>query len=424
MTTERESMDQDTTGAGAAGSGTAGAGMPGSLALGTADFAPVPLVDLAAQQAEVHQEVLAGIEALLRSAAFIGGEPVAAFEREYAQFCGAEHCVGASNGTDALELALRALGVGPGDEVILPAGTFVATAEAVHRAGATPVLVDVDEEHLLMDPAAAGAAVTSRTRAVIPVHLYGQCAPVERIAEAVGPSVPILEDAAQAQGALRHGRSAGTLGTVAATSFYPGKNLGAAGDAGAVLTSDPGLARAVRRIAEHGSLTKYQHDVPGFNARLDAVQAVVLRAKLARLPGWNARRAAAARRYDALLRDVPGVKLPATAPGNEHVWHLYMVRVPHRDAVLARLHAEGIGAGVHYPVPVHLTGAFAHLGHRRGDFPVAEAAADQVLSLPLYPHLSPEQQERVVAALARALQELGVEADARIAEPDAAATAG
>ncbi len=366
--------------------------------------AAVPLVDLVAQQADVNAEVMAGLAEIFRQAAFVGGPAVAEFETAYAGFLGARHCVGVANGTDALELALRAAGVEAGDEVILPANTFIATAEAASRIGAVPVPVDVDPDYLLIDPEAVAAAVTARTRAVVPVHLFGQTAFVERlipIASACG--AVIVEDAAQSQGATRFGRSAGTLGLAAGTSFYPGKNLGAAGDAGAVVTDDDGVAARVRTLSSHGSLRKYEHDVVGFNSRLDAVQAVVLRAKLARLQEWNRQRRAAAERYRLLLADMPSVELPREAPGNVDAWHLYVVRVPDRDAVLAALHAAGIQAGVHYPVPVHRSGAYAGAGMRAGSFPVAEAAAGRILSLPLFPHITEAQQERVVAALTLAV---------------------
>ena len=362
----------------------------------------VPLVDLAAQQAEVHDEVMAELDTVFRSASFIGGPAVASFEAAYASFVGARHCAGVANGTDALELALRAGGVRPGGEVILPANTFIATAEAVSRIGAVPVPVDVDPSYLLIDPDAVAAAVTSRTQAIVPVHLFGQTAFMERlipVAESCG--AVIIEDAAQSQGATRFGRHAGTWGLAAGTSFYPGKNLGAAGDAGAVLTSDAGVDAHVRLLGAHGSSVKYRHDAIGFNSRLDTVQAVVLRAKLARLQGWNLRRRAAAERYAALLADVPGVELPREAPGNADVWHLYVVRVRNRDAVLGSLHASGIQAGIHYPVPVHRSGAYGSAAF--GSFPVAEEAAGRILSLPLFPHITADQQERVVEALAAAV---------------------
>ena len=360
----------------------------------------IPLVDLRAQQQEVQQQVNESLAQIFENTAFIGGAAVADFEQSYASFLGTGHCVGVGNGTDALELALRASGIGPGDEVILPANTFIATAEAVSLTGATVVLVDVDTEYLLIDPLAVAEAVTEKTKAIMPVHLYGQTAFVEElfpIARACG--AVIIEDAAQAQGATRHGRSAGTLGDIAGTSFYPGKNLGAAGDAGAVLTGDAQLAERVRLLSAHGSRTKYVHEVVGRNSRMDAVQAVVLSAKLERLAGWNELRRQAAARYDVLLAGVVGVTLPQQAAGNQDVWHLYVVQVEERDRVVAELNAAGIGAGIHYPYPVHLTQAFAHLGYKEGDFPVTERAAGRILSLPLYPHITEEQQRRVADAL-------------------------
>lgn len=360
----------------------------------------VPFLDLAAQSAEIADEVLPVWQRLFESAGFIGGSEIAAFEREYAEYIGVEHVIGVSNGTDALELAYRAVGVGPGDEVIMPANTFIATAEAVSRIGAVPVFVDVDDEHLLIDPAAVDAAVTERTRVIAPVHLFGQTAPVELIlpiAEKHG--IVVVEDAAQSQGASSSAGRAGALARVAATSFYPGKNLGAAGDAGAVMTDDAGIAAYIRNVAAHGSSVKYVHDHIGMNARLDAIQAPVLRAKLKRLDGWNTARRAAAERYDELLDGVDGIRLPTVRPGNTDVWHLYVVRVAERDRVMAELSAEGIGVGVHYPTPVHLTGAYAGLGYRRGQFPVSEAAADRIMSLPMFPHLTADQQLRVVGAL-------------------------
>ncbi|WP_106816264.1 DegT/DnrJ/EryC1/StrS family aminotransferase [Microbacterium timonense] len=360
----------------------------------------VPFLDLAAQQAEIADEVLPVWQEQLGAASFIGGPQVEAFEREYAEYIGVDHVVGVSNGTDALELAYRAIGVGPGDEIIMPANTFIATAEAASRIGAVPVFVDVDDEYLLIDPEAIEAAITSRTRAITPVHLFGQTAPMELIMPiAAKHGLDVVEDAAQAQGASGTAGRAGSLGRVAATSFYPGKNLGAAGDAGAVMTDDADAAALVRKLAAHGSSVKYVHDHIGMNARLDAVQATVLRAKLRRLDGWNEARRAVAARYADLLDAVPGVRAPNTRPGNEDVWHLYVVRVDERDRVLSELTAAGIGAGIHYPTAVHLTEAYEGLGYRRGQFPVAEAAAQRILSLPMFPHLLSDQQERVVREL-------------------------
>jgi dTDP-4-amino-4,6-dideoxygalactose transaminase len=363
----------------------------------------IPLVDLAAQHAVIADEVAAGWASVTARTAFIGGAEVAEFEHQFAAYCETTHCVGVSSGTDAVELALRALRIGPGDECVLPANTFIATAEAVARAGATPVLVDCREDTALIDIDAAAAAVNSRTRAVIPVHLYGQPAPVEQLRALLPADVAIVEDAAQSHGARRFGRPAGSLGDIAATSFYPGKNLGAYGDAGAVTTGHGELADTVRLLREHGSPRKYEHPVLGFNSRLDTLQAVVLSAKLRRLDGWNESRRLAAERYGKLLAELSGVVPPVTAEGSEPVWHLYVVRVGGRDDVLKRLNAAGIGAGIHYPTPIHLTGAFADLGQSSGAFPVAERLAGEILSLPLFPEITAAQQERVVETLAEAV---------------------
>jgi dTDP-4-amino-4,6-dideoxygalactose transaminase len=364
----------------------------------------IPLVDLAAQHAEIADEVATGVAEVFATTAFIGGKPVGEFELAYAEATEVAHCIGVANGTDALELALRGVGVRPGGEVILPANTFIATAEAVSRIGAIPVLVDVDPNYLLIDPNQVAAAITKRTQAIVPVHLFGQVAPVEKLISIAAPlGIAVVEDAAQSQGATRFGRYAGGLGDAAGTSFYPGKNLGAAGDAGAVTTQRADVAEQVRLIANHGSSRKYVHDVVGVNSRLDTIQAVVLKAKLARLADWNERRRAAAARYGELLADVPGVRTPASAPGNVDVWHLYVVRVQNRDEVLNALHEAGIGAGIHYPYPIHLTRAYAGLGYQLGDFPVSERAADEILSLPIYPGITRGQQDHVVESARRAL---------------------
>ena len=366
---------------------------------------PIPLVDLRAAHAQVAAEVQAGFDEVMSKAAFIKGEVEAAFEREYAEFTGVAHCVGVGNGTDALELALRAAEVPAGAEVVMPANTFVATAEAVVRAGGRPVFVDADPDYLLLDPSLLPAALNERTGAVMPVHLFGQMAPMAAITEiAAQHGTTIIEDAAQSHGATQGGRAAGSFGLLAGVSFYPGKNLGAYGDAGAVLTESDDYARRVRLLGDHGSERRYEHLTIGFNSRLDTLQAVVLRAKLRRLAADNEARRQAADRYAELLADLPDVVLPRTAPGNEHVWHLYTLRVPRRDNILSSLQAEGIGAGIHYPVPVHLQPAFRYLGYGPGDFPVAEAAAEQLLSLPLYPQITAEQQARVAEAVQRALK--------------------
>jgi dTDP-4-amino-4,6-dideoxygalactose transaminase len=365
---------------------------------------PIPGVDLRLQHLEVADEIARGFDEVLADTSFILGRTVAAFEGAYAAFLGARHCIGVANGTDALELSLRAAGLQPGDEVLVPANTFIATALAVARAGGRPVLVDCDPTFQLIDVDQAAARVTPRTRFIIPVHLYGQMAPMERIdALAAAHGLTVVEDAAQAQGARRNGRAAGTCGLAAGTSFYPGKNLGAYGDAGAVTTDSDALASRIRALRNYGSEVKYHHPETGFNSRLDALQAVVLNAKLKRLAAWNAARQAAARRYDALLAGMAWVSIPRTLEGNEHVHHLYVVRVPNRDGVLKRLNAEGIGAQIHYPVPIHLQGAFAHLGEGEGSFPVAERAAHEILSLPMFPGITAEQQARVADSLRRAV---------------------
>ncbi|HZC71215.1 MAG TPA: DegT/DnrJ/EryC1/StrS family aminotransferase, partial [Jatrophihabitans sp.] len=359
----------------------------------------IPLVDLKLQHERVADEVQSGFERVLANTSFVLGPDVQAFERAYAEFCGVGHCVGVGNGTDAIELALRAVGVGPGDEVITAANTFVATAEAIVRTGAKLVLADCDE-HFLLDPTAARAAITDRTKAIVPVHLYGQMAPMERYADAVAGGVHLIEDAAQSQGAMRNGRRSGSVGIAAATSFYPGKNLGAYGDAGAVTTDDAEIAERLHALRNHGGVRKYEHLEIGVNSRLDGLQAVVLAAKLRRLEEWNDERRVAAERYGDLLKGMDEVRAPEAVPGNEHVWHLYVVRVPRRDEVLAHMNAAGVGAGIHYPVPVHLLPAFADRGWGPGAFPTAELLAGEILSLPIYPGITPAQQERVVGHLA------------------------
>lgn len=364
----------------------------------------IPLVDLKAQHAQVAAEVASGFERVMSETAFISGKDVAQFEQAFAAFSGVKHCIGVANGTDALELALRANDIGPGDEVIVPANTFIASALAVVRAGATPRLCDCDPDYQLLDPTQLAQHINPRTRAIMPVHLFGQLAPMQAISEiARAHNLILVEDAAQAQGAKHNERGAGSWGAATGTSFYPGKNLGAYGDAGGVITSSDSIAQRVRELGNYGSNVKYHHPTLGFNSRLDTLQAVVLNAKLKRLAGWNAQRRAAAARYRELLADVPGIVLPETLAGNEHIWHLFVVRVAKRDEVLKRLHAAGIGAGVHYPKPIHMQGAFAYLGHRPGDFPVAERAASEILSLPMFAEITAEQQQRVVAELRRTL---------------------
>ena len=329
------------------------------------------------------------------------GPEVDAFELELAERHQVAHAVGVANGTDALELALRAVGVQPGDEVIVPANTFIATAEAVERAGARVVLVDCEDRYLLIDPARVADAATRRTRAVVAVHLYGQAAPVELLRDIVGPDVAIVEDAAQAHGARRAGRSVMSLGDIAGTSFYPSKNLGAWGDAGAVLTNSGRRAERVRALRNHGMATKHHHRWLGTNSRLDTIQAVVLRHKLRHLDAWNDERRVAAHRYHELLGEVGSVRLPRVAPQNDHVWHLYPIRVPAgaRDRVVRSLCRAGIAAGVHYPWPIHQQPAFSHLAYQDSSFPVASAAGMELLSLPLFPGVTEVQQTYVATTL-------------------------
>jgi dTDP-4-amino-4,6-dideoxygalactose transaminase/serine acetyltransferase len=368
---------------------------------------PIPFVDLAWQHRRVAGELAAGFADVVGRTAFVGGAEVAAFEREFARASDVAHCVGVANGTDALELTMRALALAPGSGVVVPANTFAASAAAVVRAGLRPVFADVDPRHLLLSAETAEQALTDppvTMSALLPVHLYGQLAPMTDLADvARGHGLALVEDAAQAQLARQDGVAGGGRGHPAAFSFYPGKNLGAYGDAGAVLCGDGDLAAAIRLLANNGTAQKYVHATLGFNSRLDTLQAVVLRAKLAHLEEWNGLRRAAADRYTMLLADIPPVVLPAVAPGNEHVWHLYVVQVPDRDAVVERLHAAGVAAQIHYPGPLHLEGAFAGLGYRRGDFPVTEAAAARLLSLPMFPGITEDQQARVAAALADAV---------------------
>ena len=333
---------------------------------------------------------------------YIGGAEVEAFEAEYAAFCGAAACVGLANGFDAVELPLRAAGIGPGDAVIVPAHTFTATWGAVVRAGARPVPVDVDPATMLMTPAAAAAAIGPGTAAILPVHLYGQTVDAAGFrALAARHGLFLLEDAAQAQGAADAGGRAGAIGAAAGFSFYPAKNLGAFGDAGAMTTGDPALAQAVRALGNYGARAKYRHETLGFNSRLDPLQAAILRVKLAHLPAWTARRQAIAAIYSAVLADVPGLTLPAVRPGAGHVWHLYVVRHPRRDALRAALDAAGVETGLHYPAPIHRSGAFAAT-HGHLAFPVTEAICATALSLPIGPHLTEADAAAIAARAAEA----------------------
>ncbi len=344
--------------------------------------------------------LLDDIAQLLRSGAFTNGPAVAAFEEAFAAYCGVDHCVGVGSGLDALRLGLVATGIEPGDEVVVPAATFVATLEAVTQAGGIPVVVDVTEDDYCLDPAAVAAAIGPCTHAVMPVHLYGQLADMRelrRVADDAG--VAIVEDACQAHGATRDGERAGASGVAAAFSFYPGKNLGAAGDAGALVTRDGEVAARVRALREHGQTAKYVHAYEGWTSRLDTIQALVLSHKLPELETWNEQRRIAAAFYTDSLSDVGDLRLPSVASGSSPVWHLYVVRTSDPDALGSWLRDRGIGTGRHYPDPVHLTAAYAWLGHGAGDFPVAEALARECLSLPIFPGITVRQLAAVSDAV-------------------------
>jgi dTDP-4-amino-4,6-dideoxygalactose transaminase len=361
----------------------------------------IPFVDLKAQYRAIKPDVDAAIARVLESCEFTLGSEVVAFEEEFAAYCGARFGMGVNSGTSALHLALLAAGVGPGDEVITVPFTFVATVSAICYTGARPVFVDIDPRRYTIDPGAIEAAVTERTRAILPVHLYGQPADMDPILDvAKRRGLVVIEDAAQAHGAAYRGRPAGSLGALGCFSFYPGKNLGAYGEGGMVVTSDPEYARTIRMLRDWGAERKYHHVLKGYNYRLEGMQGAVLRVKLRHLEAWTEGRRAAAARYDAGLADA-GVETPQGAADVRHVYHIYAVRTPHRDALQEQLRAEGIQTGIHYPFPIHLLPAFADLGYRAGDFPHAERAAGEVLSLPMFPELTPEQTETVCAAVRR-----------------------
>lgn len=359
----------------------------------------VPFLDLGAAYGELRTDIDQAVARVLASGWYLLGEELEAFETEWAAFCGTRHAIGVGNGLDALTLVLRALDIGAGDEVLYPAHTFVATSLAVSHTGARPVPVDVDQVTYNIDPARLESAITDRTRAIIPVHLYGQPADMNAIHEvARRHDLRVVEDAAQAHGARYRGTRAGGLADAAAWSFYPGKNLGALGDGGAVTTNDPALADRVRMLRNYGSAARYSHELPGVNSRLDEIQAAVLRVKLTRLDEWNARRGAIAAAYTGGLGGT-SLTLPAVPAWAEPVWHLYVVRTASRSRVQAQLVADGIDTLVHYPVPPHLQPCHAALGFAAGAFPVAEQLATEVLSLPIGPHLDAAAVERVIDVL-------------------------
>ena len=359
----------------------------------------IPLVDLKAQYKPLKAEILEGISRSLEGMWLFLGENVQSFEKEFSQFCGVKHGIGVSDGTSALQIILMAMGIGEGDEVITVSHTFIATAEAILLAGAKPVFVDIDPQTCLMDVSLVEEKITPLTKAILPVHLYGQTVDMDPLLEIASRyDLYVIEDACQAHGAEYKGRRAGSLGDAAAFSFYFSKNLGAYGEGGFVTTNDDEIARRVRMIRDHGSCKKYYHDILGLNARLDELQAVVLRAKLPHLSDWNDLRKLHADRYCQLLQHLP-VETPVVMPGNRHVYHLFVIRTSNRDQMLDYLKKKGIGAGIHYPVPVHLQSSMSHLGCALGSLPVTERIVGEILTLPIYAELTPEMVEFVVESI-------------------------
>ena len=356
----------------------------------------VPFLDLKVQYDSIREEIAAGLQGVLDNTAFAGGPFVAKFEEEFASFCQTGHAVGVGSGTDALWIALLALDIGPGDEVITVPNTFIATAEAISFCGATPVFVDIDERTYTMDPEKVEAAITPRTKAIVPVHLYGLMADMDPISVIANKhDIPVVEDAAQAHGATYKGRGVGSVGMLGCFSFYPGKNLGAYGEAGAVVTSDESLANRMKMFRDHGQEKKYYHSIVGWNARMDGFQGAVLSVKLERLSQWNDARAQHAQLYNELLADATDVITPYKPDHSKHVYHIYAIRVPDRQALLEQLREKEIYCGIHYPIPLHLQDAYKDLGYSEGDFPIAEKCAATRLSLPMYPELTYGQIEFV-----------------------------
>ena len=364
----------------------------------------VPFLDLKKQQLALKDRILPLWEDIFCSAGFIGGNYVETFEQNFAKECGVTDCVALNSGTDALRLILLALNLSPGDEVITVPNTFIATTEAISQAGGKIVFVDVDPDTFNMNPDLLEAAITPRTRVVLPVHLYGQPAEMGRICEiAERHGLLVVEDACQAHLAEYNGRRVGSLGVAGAFSFYPGKNLGACGDAGAITTTDAKLAAYVRKLRDHGQASKYYHEIEGYNARCDALQAAALNVKLSCLPEWNSKRRRNAALYDALLKNVAGVIVPKQIVVAESVYHLYVILVDDRDRVSSALQKKGVSTGLHYPQPLHLQEAYAGLGFKTGSFPVVESCAEKLISLPMFPELSEEQIKYVCSSLIGAL---------------------
>lgn len=360
----------------------------------------VPFLDLKVQYQSIREEIAVELQKVLDNTAFAGGPFVAEFEKNFAEFCQTKHAIGVGSGTEALWVALIGLGVGPGDEVITAANSFIATAEAISFTGATPVFVDVDATSYNLDPSKIEAAITAKTKAIIPVHLYGQSVDMDPIlAIAKQHNLAVVEDAAQAQGAEYKGKRAGSLGDAGCFSFYPGKNLGAYGEAGAVTTNDDALAARMRMFRDHGQSKKYHHDMVGWNARMDGFQGAVLNVKLKYLDGWNAARHANAKKYDELLAGVEAVTAPTEMEWAKHIYHIYPILVDNRDELMAYLQEQGIASGIHYPVPLHLTGAYKDTNQGEGQCPVTEAITPRLVSLPMFPELSEAQIEMTVDAI-------------------------
>ena len=362
----------------------------------TANETPIPLIDLKAQYAQIREEVDAAIHAVLDLGDYVLGAALGEFEKNFAAYCQAEFAVGVGSGLDALTLSLKALGIGPGDEVITVANTFVATTLAIVQAGARPVLVDCDPRTYTIDVRQIESKICARTKAILPVHLYGQSADMDPILEmAKRRGLFVVEDACQAHGSEYKGKRCGSLGDIACFSFFPGKNLGAYGDGGCVVTRRPDLAEKVRMLRNYGSKVKYYHEVQGTNSRLDTLQAAILNVKLKYLDDWNRKRFEKAQIYAQLLQGVEGVVLPELMAYAKHVFHLFVIRVPNRDSLLSRLHQNKIFAGIHYPVPIHRMDCHRDLNYAAGDFPVTERFSTEILSLPLYPELSEESQASI-----------------------------
>ncbi len=365
----------------------------------------VPFLDLKAQHKSIRAELDAAIGAVIDSCAFAGGPFAEKFEKEFAEFCTCEHAISVGNGTDALWLILLALGIGSGDEVVTVPNTFIATTEAISLCGARPVLVDIDPATYTMNPEKLEQAISPRTRAIIPVHIFGQTAEMDRItgiADAAG--IPVIEDACQAHGAEYRGKRAGSIGRAAAFSFYPGKNLGACGEAGAITTNDAEIAARARMFRDHGQEKKYVHRIVGWNARMDGIQGAILSVKLRHIDDWNRRRRENAAVYDELLSGVKGVAIPACAPNSRHVYHVYSVRVRARDAVMSSMKDLGVNCAIHYPIPIHLQKAYDELRLPKGSFPTAEQCADELLSLPMYPELGRQEITYVCDSLQKSIR--------------------